>query len=400
MDPKDRIFPDGFLWGVATAAHQVEGNNDNDWTDWENRGGAKDKSGRACDHWNLERFRRDVALAKSLNQNAYRLSLEWSRIMPREGQIDTAALDRYREMLRHLKDDGFTTMATLHHFTNPRWFAEQGGWESGPLPPFLRYVGEAVNALDDYVDLWGTLNEPTGMAFMGWIQGQWPPGRKRAFLPCLRVLYRLARTHDAMYGLISRRSDKPVGLVHSMTSFEPPSLRHADRLLASAVEYLMNQWFLRSTRGDYIGVNYYTRRRLRLLRYLPLEISEADPEGRATDFGWEIWPKGIYDVLLSLKRYRLPVYVTENGLADAGDIQRASYIRDHLRWLRRAVAAGVPVKGYFHWSLLDNFEWAEGYSKRFGLIETDFATQERRLRPSALVYAGIAGTNGATLDDD
>lgn len=395
---RKNAFPAGFLWGAATAAHQVEGGNANDWTVWEDGGGSKDRSGQACNHWDLEQFRSDLALAKSLGINAYRLSIEWSRVMPREGEIDTSALFHYRQMLGILKSEGLTVMATLHHFTNPVWFAQQGGWERASCVQFMRFVRETVRALDDRVDLWATFNEPIGYALLGWVFGWWPPGKKRSIVGFIRVSRKIAKTHNNVYREIKRRSAKPVGIVHSMICFEPISNWFGDRLLAWAMNYVGNQWFLRKTHNDFIGLNYYMRQRFRFRKLLMPQVEEVKPEGAVSDFGWEIYPKGIYRLLQSLKRFRVPVYVTENGIADASDAQRAEFIRGHLRWVRKAIDDGVAVKGYFHWSLLDNFEWAEGYTKKFGLIETDFTTQERRIRPSAGAYRDIIA-DGA-IDDE
>ncbi|KPJ85006.1 hypothetical protein AMJ57_04710 [Parcubacteria bacterium SG8_24] len=390
---KVRVFPVGFLWGAATSSHQVEGGNWNDWAIWESDGHAKDMSGRACGHWDLERFTRDADLLPRLSLNAYRMSLEWSRLMPRPHTFDAAALQHYRRMLEALKARGLTVMVTLHHFTNPLWFSRSGGWRHGRLEPFLEYVDFAVRHLDDLVDLWATINEPMAVAIMGWLLGQWPPGRRRDVWGAVRVVSRMCRTHNRAYRLIRSLSRKPAGLVHSMIWYEAASPRRSDRLLARLADLIGNQWVLRRTRGDFIGVNYYMRECWSWDRFFPPRLVRLPPRGPVSDFGWEISPDGLYHVLRSLRRYRLPVFVTENGIADRDDRLRGAYIRDHLRSLHQALREGVPVRGYFHWSLLDNFEWAEGFTKRFGLVETDFATGRRRIRTSARIYAGIAATN-------
>lgn len=386
-------FPDGFLWGTATASHQVEGGNDNDWSAWEAAGGSKDRSGRACDHWDFATFRRDVALMRTLGMNSYRMSVEWSRVMPRPGEIDRGALAKYRLMLETLKAEGLTTMVTLHHFTNPCWFVAQGGWERGSPAPFLRFVDATAQALGDRVDLWATFNEPIGYAILGWAVGIWPPGRKRDVIGAIRVCRKLAAAHNAAYRALKRIGDTPVGVVHSMIRYEPFTESLSDRAIASFANYAGNQWFLRRTTNDFIGMNYYMRERLHVPSVFPPQLKRAVPEHPTSDFGWEIYPKGICDLLRTLKRYRVPVYVTENGIADATDEKRATFIREHLRWVHRAIEDGVDVRGYFHWSLVDNFEWAEGYSKKFGLIDVDRDTQERRPRPSAFAYRDIARAN-------
>lgn len=392
-DDRRLRFPKRFLWGTATAAHQVEGWNDNDWTAWEAAGGSKDRSGRACDHWDFATFRRDVALMKSLGMNAYRFSIEWSRVMPRPDEIDLAALSRYRRMLELLRSEGITSMVTLHHFTNPCWFVAQGGWERASFDPFLRFVRAAAEELGDRVDLWATFNEPIGYAILGWVVGIWPPGRKSDLIGGIRVARRMATAHNAAYRVLKHASRAPVGVVHSMIRYEPFSPSLANRLLAWFANYAGNQWFLRKTKNDFIGMNYYMRERLHVASIVPPLVRRADPEHQTSDFGWEIYPKGIHDLLLSLRRYGVPVYVTENGIADATDARRTEFIREHLRWVHRAIGAGVDVRGYFHWSLIDNFEWAEGFTKKFGLVEVDRETQERRARASAIAYRDIAMAN-------
>lgn len=387
-----RRFPEGFLWGAATAAHQVEGGNYNDWSEWEIDGHTRDMSGRACGHWDTERFIEDIAWLKLLGLNAYRMSIEWSRVMPRPGEIDAGALRKYGRMLRILKDEGFVTMVTLHHFTNPVWFARSGGWESARTSDFIDYVSAAVLVLDDVVDLWCIFNEPMALAIMGWVVGDWPPGVRRSLLRCWRVLRRVVRTHNDAYALMKRITGKPVGIAHSMLCYQPASGRLRDRMFTRLLDHFGNQWFLRKTRNDFIGVNYYMRERWRVSRLFPPKLARLDPERDVSDFGWEIYPEGLRQVLNSLQEYGLPVYVTENGVADAADVRRAGFIRDHIAAMHGAMEDGTDVRGYFHWSLLDNFEWAEGYSKRFGLIGVDFRTGKRTVRPSAGIYKRIART--------
>lgn len=386
-------FPDGFLWGAATAAHQVEGGNRNDWSEWEAEERTKDRSGRACDHWRLPQFREDIALARRLHLNAYRLSVEWSRIQTSPIMFEAWALGRYREMVRYCKEQGMYVSVTLHHFTNPLWFRDMGGWEHADIRHFLDYVDMVVFALDEYVDQWVVFNEPMAVAIMGWITGEWPPGKRRSFLGARNVLSRMARTHNRAYRRIRRQSTKPIGIAHSMLCYEPGTDRWRDRILARIADRYGNQWFLKRIHTDFIGVNYYMRERWRVARMFPPKLARCTPTGPMSDYGWEIYPKGIHSCLMSLKRYGKPVYITENGIADAADGRRAAFIRDHLSYVHKAIEDGVDVRGYFYWSLLDNFEWSEGFSKRFGLIRTDFTDGTRHIRPSAFLYANVARTN-------
>ncbi|MFH1424001.1 MAG: family 1 glycosylhydrolase [Candidatus Nealsonbacteria bacterium] len=382
---KNATFPQGFLWGSATSSHQVEGGTLNDWTLWEMMGRAKNLSGKACDHWNLQQFKEDVERMQVLGLNAYRMSIEWSRIMPKPWVINQAVLDQYRQMLVILRQAGISTMVTLHHFTNPIWFVEQGDWIKAPLEPFYSYVDAATRALADYVDYWNTFNESLVMVYMGYLTGQWPPGKKGRIIAAAHLRKRFAEVHNEVYRIVKRNTGRPVGLVHNFTSYETAHNRWIERTIAGLQDRIFNRWIVEHTKNDFIGVNFYFHQVFDGFRPAPA----ARPGNKVSDFGWEIIPQSLTRVLLGLKKYNLPIYVTESGVADAKDTLRADFIKDHVQALRLARRAGVDVRGYFYWSLLDNFEWAEGFTKRFGLIEVNFETQERRIRPSAYAYRDI-----------
>lgn len=381
----------GFLYGAATSAHQVEGNNvHNDWWAWEQYTRAATKSGQAADHWN--RYKEDFALAKSLSHTAHRLSIEWSRIEPAQGQWNKKAIDHYRAVLTELKDLGMTTFVTLHHFTNPRWLTERGGWESSRTPElFQAYVRYAAQHLAGLVDFWITINEPLVYATQGYWEAKWPPA-KHDFPALLRVVQRMANAHRRAYRTLrSITPDAPVGFAKHLVAYLPEHVGQIDdQLVARMEDWWFNHRFFSLTRGmyDFIGVNYYVPRKLRV-HILPLQVQRLPWSGPVTDLDWPINPAGLTHVLLHMKKYGKPVYITENGLADAKDSLRADFIRDHLRAVEAAQAQGVDVRGYLHWSLLDNFEWADGFGPRFGLIEVDYKTMERRVRPSAYVYKAI-----------
>lgn len=422
-----RTFPHGFLWGTATSSHQVEGRNaNNQWWDWERQPGRiwhGDASGDACGWWGDAAP--DFDRAAALGQNAHRLSVEWSRIEPRDGCIDERALERYRAMLQTLRQRGLTPMVTLHHFTNPRWLEAQGGWlNPQTLPRFARFVEQVVTALGDLCQLWCTINEPTIYAGMGYAAGRWPPGQINP-LNARRVLANMLRGHAAAAAVIHRLSPAHrVGIVHNFHLFDPATPAPQDLAAAAAYDYLNNQALLRALRtgripppfdtglretphlresSDFFGLNYYSRSRVALISrtprwvfghlYTPHDVEQSDARADEKTYG-EIYPHGIYRALLRVyRRLNLPIYVTETGLPDADDDQRPRYIVNHLAEVHRAIQQGADVRGVFVWSLLDNFEWAEGWGLRFGLYAFDERTGARTLRRSGALYAAIARAN-------
>ncbi|HYM49679.1 MAG TPA: glycoside hydrolase family 1 protein [Candidatus Limnocylindrales bacterium] len=412
-------FPDGFFFGTATAAHQVEGGNHrNDWWEWEQRTGSirnGDRSDPACDHF--ERYQSDFDLLRSLHQNAHRFSVEWSRIEPAEGEFDPSAIAHYRRVLEALHARGLEPMVTLHHFTIPRWLSDRGGWlDPTTVSRFARFTDQVIEALGDLATYWITINEPTGLVYQSYLTGEWPPGL-RDFRSGVRVLSHLLLGHwEAFRRIKARRPAAQVGLAHHLRIFDPFRAWHpADRLIAAVYDRVFNETLLRSLRAgrsmfplsragmvrgprqsqDFIGLNYYTRNLVRFSRRAPAQFfGERVNRAQAptSDQGLEIYPEGLYRWLLKLDRQRLPIYITENGVADASDALRPAFLRDHLQATLRAMDRGVPVRGYFHWTCFDNFEWAEGYGLKFGLASCDLHTQERRLRPSGRLYAEICRT--------
>ena len=385
-------FPDGFLWGAATAAHQIEGNNvHSDWWRAEQAGLLPHCSGPACDSWN--RWPDDVRLLTELGLNAYRLSVEWARVEPEPGQFDQTAIDSYRRQLETLKHAGIEPMVTLHHFTSPRWLADRGGWSNpDSVPRFLDYADRVVRATADVVRWWITFNEPSILSFKAYIEGSWPPFQPWNLRGYVRLLRHAARAHRLGRRLLrSQRPDALVSMAFAMWPLQPVRRwSPIDQLMARLGDWFWQGRILSRSASalDWIGVNYYSR------TFVGWPWPARPPgSGERTDFGWEIYPEGLYAVLRRMGRYGKPVVITENGIADADDRRRAAYIVEHLREVHRAIADGVDVRGYMHWTLLDNFEWAEGFSQRFGL-----ATREREPRPSARVYAAIARANAITDD--
>jgi beta-glucosidase len=395
-------FPPGFLWGTAISAHQTEGNNiHSDWWAWEQgpRLTGREPSGRAANHWEL--YQSDFRLARDLGFNAQRISLEWARIEPAPDAWSSEALGHYRAVLEFLKQLGFTTFVTLHHFTNPLWLARWGGWETpAVVEHFVRYVEHVTRELGDLVDLWNPINEPTVYATYAYLIPLWPP-QKSSLVGAWRVFRHMVQAHRAAYRTIHTIwPNAYVGTAHHMAAGEPARDHWLDRAAVGVGQWLYNDWFLEAVRTalDFVGINYYFRKRLRVRAraWRRAFCEELPAECPQTDLGWEIYPPGIYQQLVRAKPFRLPVYVTENGLADAADTQRAEFIRAHLAQVHRAIAEGVDVRGYFHWSLIDNYEWHHGFTPRFGLVEVDYGTFERRPRPSAYVYGTIARGNALT----
>lgn len=392
----DLVFPEGFLWGASTSAYQTEGGNDRtDWWAFEQAGHAPFKSGRACDSWN--RWREDLDLAAEMGLNTYRISLEWSRIEPEAGRFDPDALAHYVDVVRGIRERGMQSMVVLWHFTNPVWLGQgRGTWHEDYAPvAFERYARHVAAALGPHVDWWATLNETNTYSSHGWLAGDWPPGRKHDWPGGFRVYEYLARGHRRAYAAIKEEAGASarVGLTHVMPWAHPAEqYGWFSAGMQAYWRWLAAHHFLDKCRGslDWLGVQYYYDSPCRAFRLV-------DDDGASvprTDMGWRIAPEGLYHVVREAQaRYGVPIIVTENGVADASDSQRARFLVDHLRWLGRAVAEGADVRGYLHWSMLDNFEWAEGFGPRFGLAEVDYETMARTLRPSARVYAEVARGN-------
>ncbi len=408
-----------FLWGVATSAYQVEGAAENDWTEWEGLERLKvrgTRCGRASGHG--ERWRSDFNLLPSLGANAYRYSLERSRIETEAGVFCQEALAQERERSAALLRLGIVPCVTLSHYTHPRWFWARGGWEDPRSVGDFRKFAEAVaDALAPDVRLWVTLNEPVVVLLGGYLEGVIPPG-KRGFRAAARAFEHMLRAHaEAAAAIRERVPDARIGIAHNMLEFAPDRRYHPlDRHLARVGERLYNLALLQAVAtgdlvwsfpgegririripdlpaaNDYIGVNYYSRVHIRF-RGRPGKVGEffyRDPGGRGlTETGWEIHPHGFDKVLREAASTGLPVIVTENGIATADDRLRADFLREHVTVLAHRRAEGTRIDGYFYWSLIDNFEWLEGFRPRFGLYEVDYGTYTRRRRPSADVFAAL-----------
>ena len=403
-----RTFPKGFLWGTASAAHQVEGDNRNcDWWQWEQTPGHianGDSSAVACDSY--KRYREDFALLRELAQNAHRLSIEWSRIEPAEGEFDSRQIRHYRDVLGELREQGILPMVTLHHFTSPLWFSRKGGWTTGDSArAFLPFVRRVADELGDLVGMWCTVNEPSIYGANGWITGEFPPGHHGDLAGQYRVTANLRRGHDLAYSALKKRwPDTPVGLSHHKFVFMPASATRRDRTAAAAAQLVTDRWptgpgrlsKIVEAQADYIGVAHYWGQMCAFDPLRPRDqfVRRFNPPGLpVTEMGWASNPLWMRSVLNELKAYAKPVYITENGIATGDDELRVRYLPDVLEQVHLAIGDGVDVRGYFHWTNLDNFEWARGYGPKFGLIAVDRKTLERTVKASGRLYARIAATN-------
>jgi beta-glucosidase len=421
-------FPRGFLWGTATAAHQVEGNNtNNQWWMWEQSGHTQGTSGLACDWWG-GRWKEDFDRAAEAGQNAHRLSVEWSRIQPTPDTWDEDALERYRTMLRGLRERGMTALVTLHHFTDPLWFYEMKGWENEEaVPLFEKFVRKTVEALKEYCTLWGTFNEPNGYALNGYVNhgvATFPPGKNNPKL-AFQVVATMIRAHAAAYRAIHEiQREARVGYALHYRSFLPyRAWSPLDKLSVNIAFNSLNNGFpsamatgvMRSPLGsikipeakgtqDYFGLNYYTRDYVTFDLRKPRTLFAHNFFAKDADLSSNKFmanePEGMFEGLKWIVRTfpNLPILITENGVEDSDDHMRPRYMAQHIHQMWRAVNFNWPVKGYFYWTLVDNFEWERGWTYQFGLWGLDRETQKRIKRPSVDLYAEICRENGLSSE--
>ncbi len=416
------VFPKGFLWGTATAAHQVEGDNTaNQWWAWEQSGRVfqGQTSAAGCEWWR-GRWKEDFARAAEAGHNAIRFSLEWSRIQPEPNRWDEDALERYRTWARTARQMGLEPLVTLHHFTDPLWLAERGGWESAEAVAHFRdYAARVVTALQEYVRLWATFNEPNIYAYRGYVEGAFPPGRTHDLAAAFTVMEHMAQAHAAAYQAIHRvQPNAQVGIVVHYRGMRPARPWFPlDRWITRLHHRWLNDFYydalvhgriiypgrrarpVAGLRGtlDYLGLNYYTEDRVRFVPRAAevFGVHRLPPDAPLSAHG-EIAhvPTGLYRALRWAHGFGVPIYITENGLDDADDRLRPRYLLEHVHQVWRALINNWPVRGYLHWSLIDNFEWEWGWSRHFGLWACDPQTQRRRPRPSAHLFAAMAQANG------
>lgn len=403
MNNAELSFPEGFLWGASTAAHQVEGNNTNsDWWAWERsekrlaqlaaegKDPSEYQSGDACDHF--RRYREDIALMQKMHLGAYRFSLEWARIEPEEGSFDLEALMHYAEMIEALKSAGIEPIVTLHHQTNPQWFTQKYGWQSRHAPRlFVRYAEQVAKTLGRSATWWLTMNEPKLLMVRS------GPTKTLNPVTLYRAMRHLTVAHNAAYdALRAVNEEAKISLAYNFQAWSANDFYSVDEAIVRIARKFDHEWFLDRIRDklDFMGVNYYTAYHFSFQRGWKQRGS-----GIISDMGWEVFPEGLYHIVHELHdTHQLPILITENGIADANDTRRAYFIVEHLKSLYRAIQKGDQILGYCHWSLMDNFEWEHGFGPRFGLLGINYETQERTMRPSAKLYAEIAKRNAVPLN--
>lgn len=410
-------LPQKLLLGVATASSQIEGcNTDSNWNDWYEKGKIKDGSNpaRANDHYN--RFRDDINLMAQMNIEIYRMSIEWSRIQPREGYFDEKVIEHYREEIKLLKEKGIKVLLTLHHFSNPMWFERLGGFlNKNSSDIFLEFVTTVVLKLGDLVSEYITINEPNVYVTSAYYFGEFPPGHK-SFMECREVFTNLAVSHIKAYKAIHETrkkmgfNDTKVGYASHVRVFEPRRKKNlSDKFAAKLMDQLFQVGIddacmlgrvslpIKNHRDiqdgkyyDFVGINYYARSMVKFFEEFPKEDAPHN------DMGWEIYPEGLGMVVKRYyEKYNTEIYITENGTADKNDNFRSKFIYDHLKVVANCP---VPITRYYHWTFIDNFEWMDGESECFGLVKLDYETQERTIRESGNFYSEIIKNKGVTKE--
>ncbi len=413
--PEDQIeaeFPKDFLWGASTATHQVEGGNHNQWTVWELEHAAQAAktaaqryeglkvwpdikkqaqdpanyiSGRGVDHYHL--YKEDFKLAKKLNLNSFRFGIEWSRIEPEEGQWDQAALDHYRDYIEELRQMDMEPILNVWHWTFPVWFEKKGGFtRAANVKYFLRFVDKICKEYGHMLRYVITINEPNVYAAFSYQLGIWPPGEKNTLIMS-KVYWNLVRAHKKSYKILKKHHpEMQVGIAAQVANIQAKRPHNFfDEIATKVMRYLWNWWFLRRIRKqqDFIGFNYY------FTDYYTGTFKRENPHMPLSDLGWYMEPEGLYPILLRIwAHYKKPIIITENGVADMNDEYRRWWLEETIVAMERAISEGVKIKGYFHWSLLDNFEWADGWWPKFGLVAVDRQHgMKRTIRPSAKWFA-------------
>ena len=391
-------FPEGFLFGTATSAHQVEGGNTNsDWWEWEHKMGTAcvEPSGDACDFYH--RYREDIALMAGLGLNAFRLGIEWARIEPEEGEFSNAALDHYRRVLGSCHEHRIAPIVTFHHYTLPRWLQAKGGFLLDRYPAlFARYCERSAKALGDLIAYACTINEPEGLGEGGYILGVNPPGRKGDVTAMWRVADQALEAHRLGVAAIRSRAKIPVGVTLALPDLQyEDGARPGDRSVELNSQ-VSDRFFELARHDDFIGVQTYTRNRFgpEGPRGPHVEWGKGLPEETLdiTQLGQEYYPQALGNTIRRAWQSTggVPILVTESGIATAFDEKRITYVDATMREVLACLAAGIEVRSYFYWTLLDNFEWSLGYRPKFGMVAVDRQTFARRPKPSAYWFGEVA----------
>jgi beta-glucosidase len=406
-----KLFPKNFFWGGSTASHQVEGGTVNQWSVWELanakelaqtahqrlswlnnwtdiKSEAEDPSnyisGKGIDHYRL--YKQDFALARSLNMNSFRFGIEWSRIEPDEGVWDEAEINHYKKYISEMRAAGLEPMLNIWHWTMPTWFTDMGGFKKrSNLYYFNRFVEKVADELLSEVTYVITLNEPNVYTSFSYGTGEWVPNEKN-WLKTGFVYFNLVRAHKQAYKTLkSKKKTLQIGVAAQLANIQAKKPHsYIDNIATKWMRYFWNWWFLKRIRNqqDFVGINYY------FTDYYTGLARRENPKVPLNDLGWYMEPEGLYPLLVrAWSRFKKPIFVTENGLADTKDEFRRWWIEETIVAMERAISEGVDLRGYYHWSLLDNFEWKYGWWPKFGLIEVDLKTMKRTVRPSAKWFA-------------
>lgn len=424
IDTNNVQFPKDFYWGTATAAHQIEGNNENtNWGEWEkNSSHIKDKSNAkiAVDGWN--RYKEDIKLMKDLGINSYRFSLAWNKIEPQKGKFNEDALKHYDDVINELLANNIQPMITLHHFTHPLWFEQLGAFEKEEnIAHFVEFSKLVFARYKDRVKLWVTLNEPNVFVTSGYFNTVFPPGKSAPKLAA-EVLKNMLKAHVEIYKELKKiDSSNQIGLATSIFQFEPARRWHlGDWVIARLSDNSFNEsvlGFFRTGKAkfyvpfevdsiyedanapnsiDFVGINYYSHFSFQFdLDFKKATQSLPVSGEEMTDMPYTIYTEGIYRAIAETAKLKKPIIITENGIADADDSRRAKYIKQSVYAVSKSIKDGYDVRGYYYWSLMDNFEWAEGYTQKFGLYEVNLQTQERKLREGAKAFIEIIRNNSS-----
>src|SRR3990167_3761139 len=415
---KEKVFPKNFLWGASTAGHQVEGGNHDQWTVWELENAtqlaktAEDRigyvpvwedikkqaqdpnnyiSGNGVDHFN--RYEEDFDIVKKLNLNAFRFCIEWSRLEPEEGQWDEDAVEYYRRYIKHLRNRGIEPVLNIWHWTHPVWFEQKGGFKKrSNLIYFNAFVKKIASEYGKDLKYIITINEPNVYTAYGYLvkdlssNHQWPPEEK-SLLACARVYWHLIRAHKSAYRILkSHHQHLNIGIALQIANIQAKDpYDYFDEFSTKIMRYFWNWWFIKRINKyqDFVGMNYY------FTDYYDSLFKRTNPSTPVNDLGWYMEPEGLYPILMrAWAHFKKPIIVTENGVADAQDQYRRWWIEETIVAMERAISQGVDVRGYFHWSLLDNFEWAMGWWPKFGLVAVDREDgMKRTIRESAKLFA-------------
>ncbi len=411
MDKK-RVFPKDFYWGASVASHQVEGGTVNQWSVWElshaselantaetrlrpivpdwdsikKRASSPSNyvSGKGVDHYN--RYPEDFDIAKKLHLNAFRFGIEWSRLEPEQGQWDTAAIDHYKQYISGLKKRGIEPFLNIWHWTVPVWFEEKGGFtKRSNLKYFYKFVTKIAEEYGQEIKYILTLNEPNVYTSFSFITGEWPPEQKSPFQAAI-VYVNLVKAHKKAYKILKKQNPHlQIGMAAQLANIQAKRPHNfIDQVVTKVMRYVWNWWFLRRVRNqqDFIGFNYY------FTDYYK-NFKRENPKVPQNDMGWYMEPEGLYPLLMrTWAHHKKPIFVTENGVADEQDQYRQWWLEETTIAMERAISEGVDIAGYFHWSLLDNFEWKYGWWPKFGLVSVDRKVgMKRQVRPSAHRYS-------------